>query len=226
MVGASLVGKEEGGEGGGHGGSLFDQLIYLLLLISALQFEVHKREGLGTDLGNILSITIPRELRGRSEVVVFISDKPVRGKVRMLQGVGRDWHSFIIVLNEFLLQTFPPPPSLPRRSRLAECNSKATAVGKPTAEDTPSVGGEVSSCTKYPIQPRAVLSGTFGLRKEGCLPLRREGCLPLRKEGCLPSPNTHSLQLVREAREQKTCLQLEILTNRVNIPVEMMEGIL
>lgn len=207
MVGASLVGKEQGGEGGGHGGSLFDQLIYLLLLISALQFEVHKREGLGTDLGNILSITIPRELRGRSEVVVFISDKPVRGKVRMLQGVGRDWHSFIIVLNEFLLQT---SPSLPRRSRLAECNSKATAVGKPTAEDTPSVGGEVSSCTKYPIQPRAVLSGTFGLRKEGCL----------------PSPNTHSLQLVRESREQKTCLQLEILTNRVNIPVEMMEGIL
>ena len=125
MVGASLVGKEEGGEGGGHGGSLFDQLIYLLLLISALQFEVHKREGLGTDLGNILSITIPRELRGRSEVVVFISDKPVRGKVRMLQGVGRDWHSFIIVLNEFLLQTFPPPPPF-----LVEVDS-LSAIPKP-----------------------------------------------------------------------------------------------
>ncbi|KAL5463643.1 hypothetical protein EMCRGX_G032558 [Ephydatia muelleri] len=113
----------------------------------ALQFEVHKREGLGIDLGNILSITIPRELRGRSEVVVFISDKPVR---------------------------------------------------------------EVDSLSAIPKPP--------------LLANQQQKTLPLWEEKLVAAQNILFnqelfFQLVRESREQKTCLQLEILTNRVNIPL-------
>lgn len=136
------TGRWKEGSGGG---------CLLLLLVSALQFEVHKREGLGTDLGNILSITIPRELRGRSEVVVFISDKPVRGKRWWWQGLVALFHhqSQWIPLTPLPYPLLPPPPTLsfplslpspspsspfpspppPSRSRLTECNSKASTVG-------------------------------------------------------------------------------------------------
>ena len=40
-------------------------------------FEVSKKEG-GTGQ-EVIEVTIPRELRGRSEIVVFISEQPVEG---------------------------------------------------------------------------------------------------------------------------------------------------
>ena len=45
---------------------------------SAATFEVHK----GLEEGNkreVMSVTIPHELRGRSEILVFLGDRPVRG---------------------------------------------------------------------------------------------------------------------------------------------------
>ena len=48
------------------------------LYTQAVQFEVRK----GTETsGNILSVIVPQELRGRSEVVIFLADKPVKGTV-------------------------------------------------------------------------------------------------------------------------------------------------
>lgn len=49
------------------GGSSYAQLV---------PFELRKgSEG----SGEILTVIVPQELRGRSEVVVFLSDRPVRG---------------------------------------------------------------------------------------------------------------------------------------------------
>lgn len=42
-------------------------------------FEVQKGEGLERGTGEIVSVTIPRELRGRSEIAVFLSKLPVKG---------------------------------------------------------------------------------------------------------------------------------------------------
>ena len=42
-------------------------------------FEVQKGEGLEGKSGKIVSVTIPRELRGRSEIAVFLSELPVKG---------------------------------------------------------------------------------------------------------------------------------------------------
>ena len=53
------------------------------LYTQSVQFEVHKGvEGSSDDTGSgdILSVVVPQELRGKSEVVIFISDEPVRGE--------------------------------------------------------------------------------------------------------------------------------------------------
>ena len=46
-------------------------------LVRPMFFEVSKKEG-GTGQ-EVIEVTIPRELRGRSEIAVFISDQPVKG---------------------------------------------------------------------------------------------------------------------------------------------------
>ena len=46
--------------------------------IQVATFEVYKGEGVSSEA---ISVKIPRELRGRSEILVFLSNKPVRGTV-------------------------------------------------------------------------------------------------------------------------------------------------
>lgn len=117
-------------------------------IASALQFEVHKQEGLGGEPGNILSITIPRELRGRSELVVFISDKPVR-----------EVESLGLILKPQLMATGQ------QQKALSVCEEKLAAA-----------------------------------------------------QNVLFNQELF-FQFVKEARDQKTCLPYEILTNRVNVPL-------
>jgi mediator of RNA polymerase II transcription subunit 17 len=53
------------------------------LYTQSVQFEVHK----GTEgSGNILSVVVPQELRGQSEIIIFLADKPVR-KVGMINSL-------------------------------------------------------------------------------------------------------------------------------------------
>lgn len=42
----------------------------------SVQFEVHK--GI-ENTNDILSVVVPQELRGRSEVVIFLADRPIKG---------------------------------------------------------------------------------------------------------------------------------------------------
>lgn len=42
----------------------------------SVQFEIHKGN---KESGDILSVVVPQELRGRSEVVIFLSNVPVKG---------------------------------------------------------------------------------------------------------------------------------------------------
>ena len=44
-----------------------------------VMFEVQKGTGLGEGSGGVISVTVPRELRGRSEIAVFLSEVPVKG---------------------------------------------------------------------------------------------------------------------------------------------------
>ena len=37
--------------------------------------------GLSSEGGGVISVTVPRNLRGRSEILVFLADQPVRGVV-------------------------------------------------------------------------------------------------------------------------------------------------
>ena len=54
------------------------------LYTQSVQFEVHK----GTEESDdILSVIVPQELRGQSEIVVFLSDSPVRGKLILIPSV-------------------------------------------------------------------------------------------------------------------------------------------
>ena len=44
-------------------------------------FEVSKGDSLSVGEGGTVSVSVPRDLRGRSEIVVFLSQEPVRGKL-------------------------------------------------------------------------------------------------------------------------------------------------
>lgn len=46
------------------------------LYAQSVQFEVHK--GI-ENTNDILSVVVPQELRGRSEVVIFLADRPIKG---------------------------------------------------------------------------------------------------------------------------------------------------
>ena len=66
-----------------HSGMTLVIIINYRLLIPAgslytqsVQFEIHKGN---KGSGDILSVVVPQELRGRSEVVIFLSNVPVKG---------------------------------------------------------------------------------------------------------------------------------------------------
>ena len=60
------------------------------LYAQSVQFEVHK--GIeGTN--DILSVVVPQELRGRSEVVIFLADRPIKGN-----GISHDYHVHVMCL--------------------------------------------------------------------------------------------------------------------------------
>ena len=47
--------------------------------LSFMPFEVHK--GSQEQDSEAVSVTVPRELRGRSEIVVFLCERPIRGLI-------------------------------------------------------------------------------------------------------------------------------------------------
>ena len=76
--------------------------------LSFMPFEVHK--GSEEQNSEALSVTIPRELRGRSEIVVFLCRRPIRGLI-WWSGCARPrvcWDLF-----SFLTEVGPLDPLLP-----------------------------------------------------------------------------------------------------------------
>ena len=76
--------------------AIFNKLLLSLfiragsLYAQSVQFEVHK--GIeGTN--DILSVVVPQELRGRSEVVIFLADRPIKGN-----GISHDYHVHVMCL--------------------------------------------------------------------------------------------------------------------------------
>ena len=49
------------------------------LYAGVVMFEVQKGTGVSEGSGGVISVTVPRELRGRSEIAVFLSEVPVKG---------------------------------------------------------------------------------------------------------------------------------------------------
>ena len=80
---------------------IFDESLLSLFIAAgslyaqSVQFEVHK----GTEGTNdILSVVVPQELRGRSEVVIFLADRPIKGN-----GMSHDYHMIVHVVYVYML---------------------------------------------------------------------------------------------------------------------------
>lgn len=49
------------------------------MYVPSVSFEVHKGDRAGGKEGEVARVTIPWELRGRSEIIIFLADRPIRG---------------------------------------------------------------------------------------------------------------------------------------------------
>ena len=117
-----------------------------------VSFDVikHKPKEAGSSVSadsasDAIGVTIPRELRGRSEVLVFLSPEPVRGQFALRLAHTGTWNADVPFLcrNSSPLG-FPSPTVCGAAVRAAWSH----LLGRPAAD----------GCTEHAVQPRAFRS--------------------------------------------------------------------